>query len=282
MSRHRASRWAISELALAFPSDTQIYIETRELGATIEASVNALVESLAMQAEMAGDPAGLGVDLADLEALLGEDSPVTSLLGEPLPTYLDFVEDAAVGASLNSDGLQLGIAAEVSDAAVASARVERLISFLRLAATDPEAGVSIENGTIGDTTTTVITLPLGDVAADAGLPINIGDTVTIAVADDTMLIGTAGFVEAALTGAPVDLLGMSAGYNDALAGDTVNSGLMYVNISSLLATLDPLLSMMAPEWADIAPYAAGVDRLIAVGTADDEVLSARMTVIVNQ
>lgn len=271
-----------SELALLFPSDTQVYIETRELGATVENALNTLVDTMAMQADGTAGPAGIGVDLADLEVLFGEDSPITGLLGEPLPTYLDFVDDAGVGAALSSDGLWLGIAAEVSDEAVASARVERLMSFLRLAASDPEVGVSIENSTIGDTSTTVITLPIGDLAAEAGLPINVGDTVTIAVADGTMLIGTAGFVEAALTGAPVDSLGMSAGYNDALAGDTVNSGLMYVNISSLLATLDPLLSMMSPEWADIAPYAAGVDRLIAVGTADDEVISTRMTVITNQ
>jgi hypothetical protein len=55
-----------------------------------------------------------------------------------------------------------------------------------------------------------------------------------------------------------------------------------MNISSLLDALDPMLSMMAPEWEMIAPYAAGLDRMIVVGTADDEVLRARMTAIVGQ
>ena len=61
-----------------------------------------------------------------------------------------------------------------------------------------------------------------------------------------------------------------------------NAGLRYVNVSALLAELDPMLSFMLQDWTDIAPYATGVDRLVAVGTADDEVISSRMTVIVNQ
>ena len=57
---------------------------------------------------------------------------------------------------------------------------------------------------------------------------------------------------------------------------------MYMNISSLLDALDPMLSMMAPEWEMISPYATGLDRMVVVGTADDEVLRARMTVIAGQ
>jgi hypothetical protein len=37
---------------------------------------------------------------------------------------------------------------------------------------------------------------------------------------------------------------------------------------------------MAPEWADIAPFATALDRIVAVGTAEDDVISARMSVIV--
>jgi hypothetical protein len=53
-------------------------------------------------------------------------------------------------------------------------------------------------------------------------------------------------------------------------------------VGSLLAEIDPLIGPMVPEWADIQPYTTGLDRLIAVGGIDDEVISTRMTVIVNQ
>jgi hypothetical protein len=62
---------------------------------------------------------------------------------------------------------------------------------------------------------------------------------------------------------------------------TTNSGVVYANIGSLLALLDPMLAAMMPEWTDIAPYATAFDRFVAVGTADDEVISARMTIIVS-
>ena len=56
---------------------------------------------------------------------------------------------------------------------------------------------------------------------------------------------------------------------------------MYANIGSLLTQLDPMLSMLVPEWADIAPYATALDRLVAVGTAADDAITARMTIIVS-
>jgi hypothetical protein len=49
--------------------------------------------------------------------------------------------------------------------------------------------------------------------------------------------------------------------------DTTNSGVVYANIGSLLGILDPMLAVLMPEWADIAPYATALDRFVAVGTA---------------
>jgi len=118
--------------------------------------------------------------------------------------------------------------------------------------------------------------------AESGLPISVGDTIDVALTDDQLLIGLGDFVENAIVADPAGSLGNSAGYTDAIADDTTNTGLMYLNIGSLLSVLDPMLSMMAPEWSEIAPYATGLDRMVVVGTADDEVLGARMTVIVGQ
>jgi hypothetical protein len=252
-----------SELAGLFPADTQLYIETRELGGTLQTTLEGLLT-------MMDDDA------------MQQMAPIESMLGEPLPSFLDFISDAGVGAGLSSDGLWLGIAAEVTDEATAATRVERIMSIVRLLGAGAETGIAIDETSVGDHTVTVITLPLDEAMAGSGLPIQIGDTISVAVADEALLIGTGDFVETALTESNVFSLGASAGYTDALAGDVPNSGVLYVNISSLLTAIDPMISMMVPEWSEIQPYATGLDRMVAVGTADDEVISTRMTVIVNQ
>lgn len=256
-----------SELASLFPADSQLYIETRELGSTLETALAGLFETM-------------GEDTA------AELAPFEDMLGAPLPSFLDFISDASVGAGLSSDGLWLGIAAEVSDEELAAMRVQSILTIVRLFSTgladDTETGISVATETIGETEVTVITLPIGDIAADAGLPFDIGQTISVAVDGATLLIGSGDFVETALTQSPEDSLGLSAGYTDALGADTSNSGVAYINIGSLLSVLDPLLGQLVPEWADIQPYATALDRFIAVGTADDEVISARMSIIVSQ
>jgi hypothetical protein len=278
-----------SELAGLFPADTQLYLEAREVGAGIEAALDTLVTTMAAQRESTptddsmGDMGGGLGDLSDIEALLGEESPITSLLGVPLPEFLDFVADAGVGAGLSSDGLWLGMAGEVTDEAVAAERVATLTSLVRLFGGDPaQTGVSVESEMVGDVEVTNIMLPLDEMLAESGLPLSVGNSISVAVSDGYLLLGLGDFVQSALAGDAASSLGASAGYLDAVGEDTANTGLMYMNVSSLLAALDPMLSMMLPEWAEIAPYATGVDRIILVGTAEEAVMRARMTMIVNQ
>ena len=194
------------------------------------------------------------------------------------PSLLDFVGDAGIGAGLTSDGLWLGIAAEVDDPAAAAERMERLMSIITVLGASAEAGISVETEAVGDTEVTTITLPIDSAAM--GLPVDIGQTVSVALTDDSLLLGTGDFVTNALTQPGTDSLGASVAYTDALEGDTTNSGVIYANIGSLLGLLDPMLAAAMPEWSEIAPYATALDRFIAVATADDEVISARMTIIV--
>jgi hypothetical protein len=174
-----------SDLASLFPADTQLYVETRELGVLLESSLEGLLTTMD-------------------EEVAQQIAPIESMLGVPLPEFLDFLSDAAVGASLNSDGLWVGIAAEVTDDATAASRVERLLSIVRLLGAGAETGIAIEETSIGDATVTVITVPTEDLTAGAGLPVDIGDTISVTVSDGTLLIGSGDFVETALTLAPVD------------------------------------------------------------------------------
>jgi hypothetical protein len=253
-----------SDLATLFPADTQLYVETRELGATLEGALGGLLATMDEQT---------AADMAPLE----------DMFGVPLPELLDFVSDAGVGASLTSDGIGLGIAAEVTDEALAEDRVERILSIVRLLGAGlggedvPE--ISVDETVIGDTDVTTITLPIEEVTGGE-LPITVPDTLSVAISDGTLLIGLGDFVENALTQDEADSLAASPAYVDALGEDTSNSGLVYANVGSFLGMIDPLLAMMAPEWEDIAPFATALDRFIAVGTVDEDVISARMSVIV--
>ncbi len=253
-----------SDLAARFPADTQIYLETRELGAMLQTALGGLLETMD-------------------EETAAQMAPLEDMFGVPLPELLDFVSDASLGAALSSDGLWLGMAGEVSDEAIATDRVERILSIVRLLGAgmggEDAPQISVDETTIDGTTVTTVTLPIDEVTGGQ-LPVTIPDTLSIAVDDGTLLIGLGDFVENALTGAETDSLAASPGYVDALGEDTSNSGVLYVNVGSLLSVLDPLLATMAPEWADIAPYATALDRFIAVGTVDEEVISARMSVIV--
>jgi hypothetical protein len=248
-----------SDLASLFPTDTQLYIETRELGSVLAGALGTVFAT--MDEESAAQMA-----------------PIEDMLGVPLPELLDFVSDAGIGAGLTSDGLWLGVAAEVTDPESAAERMERLMSIVTVLGASAEAGISVETEAVGDVDVTTITLPID--SAEMGLPFDIGQTLSVALTDSSLLLGTGDFVTNALTQPGTDSLAASAAYTDALGDDTTNSGVVYANIGSLLALLDPMLAALMPEWAEIAPYATALDRFVAVGTADDEVISARMTIIV--
>jgi hypothetical protein len=278
-----------SDLATLFPADTQVYLEAREFGSAVETGLNGLAELMEQQAEMAppeddmGDMGGLG-GFSDIEILFSEESPFSDILGAPLPQVLDFVEDLGVGVGLDSDGLWLGIAGEVSDETIAEDRVGNIVSLLRLlGGTNPqETGISVGSEMVAGVEVTTITLPLDDATGGAGLPVQLGDTISVAVADGKLLMGLGDFVQSALSSDGSDSLATSAGYVDALGDDTINAGLMYMNAADLVVAMDPVFEMAVADWAEIEPFASGADRIIIVSTADDEVSGARMTKIVNQ
>lgn len=272
-----------SDLAMSFPADTQLYVETRGLGATIEGALTQVEDLLAAQAEAMPDDGSMGTDgLAEIGVLFGEESPITAMLGVPLPEFLDFVGDASVGAGLSSDGLWLGIAADVVDEAAADERVNSLMTILRMFTMQTEGQVTMEEADLGGVEVTTITLPIDSMLAESGLPLGVGDEIDVALAEGKLLIGTGDFVESAIMSDGTDALGSSPGYIDALGADTVNSGVMYIDLGALLMALDPMISSMVPEWTELAPYAAGLDRMIVVNSADDEVVRSRMSMIVGQ
>jgi hypothetical protein len=45
-----------------------------------------------------------------------------------------------------------------------------------------------------------------------------------------------------------------------------------------MTILDPLLTMSSPEWEQMSPWVTALDRLVAVGSVDEEVISTRLSV----
>jgi hypothetical protein len=248
-----------SDLALAFPADTQLYVEVRDLGSTFQTALEGLTTTMGVEAS------------EELE-------PIEDALRVPLPQLLDFVDDAAMGGSVTSDGLWLGVAGEVNDPAAAAERLDRILTLVSLATSSEDAEVTISESDIDGTTVTTITLP-PDVEMGS---MSIGDSVSVALSDDgRLLLGTGDFVTEALTSDGTDSLGTSERYTTALGDATANAGVVFADIAGLLTTLDPLLSFMMDDWDEISPWVGGLDRFVAVSTASDEVISARVTLFVD-
>jgi hypothetical protein len=194
----------------------------------------------------------------------------------------DFVEDAAVGASIGEDGAWVGVAGEVTDEDVASDRLQRVLGIVGAMASRDDSGIEITEADVDGTTVTTITLP-EEATEDmqvGGMPFAVG-SLSIAISDGTLLFGTGDFVKDALTSDGSASLASSEGYTSAVGDSTPNLGLVYADIGGLMTTLDPLLSFVMDDWDDVSPWVAGLDRFVAVGTAEDSVISARLTLYVD-
>jgi hypothetical protein len=247
-----------SELAGLFPAGTQLYVETRDLGTTVANGLDGLMTMMPPES-------------------LEEIEPLEGVLGVPLPQVLDFIEDAAIGGSIDEGGLWLGIAGEVTDEEVADERLERLLGLIGLMAAGDDAELDIEESEVAGTTVTTITLP----AETSAMGVRVGDTLSLAIADGVLLVGTGDFVTDALTADPATSLATSEGYASAVEGLTPNIGLVFADVGAILLALDPLLSFAIDDWEDISPWLAAFDRFVATGTADEEFISARMTLYVD-
>jgi hypothetical protein len=252
-----------SDLASRFPASTQVYAETRDLGSTFQNAIEGLMT------QMGPD------DSEDLESLEG-------LLGVPLPQAFAFVEDAAFGAAIDEGGLWLGVAGELTDPEVASDRIERLLGFVGLLASQADADIEITDADVNGTTVTTITLPAqaGEDMEAFGMPLSI-ESLSLAIDGSTLLFGTGDFVTDALSSAGTDSLATSEGYTSALAGSTPNVGVLYADIGGLMTALGPILSFVVDDWEDVRPWLEPLDRFVVVGTADEDVISARLTLYVD-
>ena len=158
------------------------------------------------------------------------------MLGTNPESFLDFVDDAAIGLSYSNDKLSGGIVATVNDQAVAMQRVGKLVGLIKLAGGfgGQSSGTQItsEQVDVNGTTVTVIHVASPD---PGGSPI----TLQVAVANNRLYLGLDDFVTSALGRSTSDSLASSARYQTAISaapGD--NSGIVYVDVASALGATE--------------------------------------------
>jgi hypothetical protein len=240
-----------SALAERFPAGTQVYFEARALGTSIGTALSALSAQMGEDVE----------DLDQIGAFLG--SPDTGL-GE----LLAWADDVALGAALEGEAW-LGLGVEVTDQDAAEDLVTSLLGFARMLAVQQESGITVSDDIVGGVTVTTIRVDDEEMAEE--LPIPVDTSLSVALGEGVLLIGTGDFVVRGLEMDADTSLAGSAGYRDALVSvGTPNVGFLYANVAGVREGLEPMLPFMVDDYDEIRPFLEPFDRLAAASSVTEE------------
>jgi hypothetical protein len=252
-----------TELAARMPSDTLVYLEARDVDTAIGQAMASIKAALAEDEEGAAQ-------IAQFE----------QLLATPLEDYFDFAEDIAVGLSIGDDGVGVGIAATVDDLDTGEDRLRSVITLARLVLNQvQDVPVTLETSEVDDVD--VFTFRIGEGVIPVDVPID--PSISLAVGEDLLLIGTGDFVSEALTRDPADSLATSPNYVRALeAAGTPNGGIAYADLATAVGLVEGILSdeQLAQYQAEVMPYAQALDQLVAVLDDADGTISLRALLFV--
>ncbi|MFN8622600.1 MAG: DUF3352 domain-containing protein [Chloroflexota bacterium] len=236
-----------TDLASKVPADSILYLETRDLGVAIKTIVNQLKPMLAAQ--------GNDQALAQIEALLGTG----------LDSYLDWVGDVGISASLGTaTGPSVGLVATVSDAAIGQKRIDSLLTLIRaVSATADPSPVEISSEDVNGVTVTSITLTDSATASMGSLPVE--PRISIAIDDTHFYLGLGDFAKNALTQDPATSLASAPGYTKAVAATGDDAGHVYVNVASVLGFAELMMSSDQRDMFEtqLKPYADALDSVMA-------------------
>ncbi len=242
-------------LAAAMPGNALAYAEFRQVGANARALIAGLLECMSSMPE-------------------GEQPPfdprmIEQFLGVAPEDYLDFIDDAGVAVTYENNTPGGGLIATVDDEALASQRVDRLLTTLRaLAAFGEDASLTVEEIEHNGATVTVLTMS----APSPDLP---ATSIAVSVANGRLYIGLDDFVTAALDRQQSDSLAATAGFQKAIAaGGSENAGVVYVDVARGRAALEA--SMSATERADYEaegkPFLEPLTTLSVVNRTENGIL----------
>jgi hypothetical protein len=233
-------------LAETAPADALVYAEVRDVGQTIGFVLGKLLEP--------APGASPGLDLSGFQGLLGT----------PIQSYFDFIIDIGASVSFDGENVSAGVVATVDDSALATARVERLLTLAR-SLMQFGGGVTFTEQQHGDVTITVIGFE-GD--GGAGGPGGIGG-VSVAVANGRLYVGMGDFVVDALDRTRAASLAARPEFQSGVqAGGANNAGVVFVDIAGLRGIVESTMSseMRTDYELNQKPFVAPLSHMVVVNT----------------
>jgi hypothetical protein len=235
-----------TNLAELAPRDALVYAEVRDVGQTIGFYIEELLLPLAS--------AGAPVDLTAIQQMLGVAPQ----------DFFDFVVDASFSVSGSMLAPEYGLVATVDDEAIATSRVNKIVSLFR-AAMQFGGGVTFDEEQHGAATITVITMGGGFEGAPE-------TSVALSVTGGRLLVGTHDFVIATLDATRDQSLAVRPEYQAALAaGGASNAGVVFVDVGAAIAAYE---EMMPPYLRDEynlneRPFLAPLSHLAMISTTEN-------------
>ena len=233
-------------LAEAFPTDSLVYAETRDVGQTITFILDSFLTPTPGASPAPFDLNSIG-----------------DLLGTPIADYFDFIVDVGASVSVNGDEATIGLVATVDDNAVAESRVDRLLTIARTLM-QFGGGITFTEQQHGDAQITVIALagPTGDLGVGS---------VSITVANGRLYIGTGDFVVDALDRTRDTSLAARPEFQSGLqAGGASNAGIVFVDIAALRGLVEDTIPTAVRSEYDLntGPFLAPLSHLMMVNRTE--------------
>jgi hypothetical protein len=238
-------------LSSRFAPDTLFYAETRDIGAAFRNLVTQLKAQ--MQTQMTEE------DLAELQQ-------VEQVLGSPLESYLDFLEDMAIGVGPGPSGISLGTIATVTDEVEAQRRVDRLAGLVALTA-GPDSGIVVTESEVNGINVTTIAVDPASMPRAFDVPIE--PSVSFGTGDGLLFLGTGDFVTQAIQRQEADSLAASERFSSAVAAvGTPNAGISWLDLGSAISLIEQLIPSDEREDYDtnVRPFLEPLDYLVAAAT----------------
>lgn len=236
-----------TNLAELAPRDALVYAEVRDVGKSIGFYVE---QSLLPLASAYGSPLDL--------------SGIQQMLGVPPQDFFDFVVDASVSVSGSALAPEVGLVATVDDQAIATARINKIVSLLR-AAMQFGGGATFDEEQHGAATITVITLSGGFEGAPE-------TSVALSVTGGRLLVGTHHFVIGALDRTRDLSLAARPEYQAALTtGDVSNAGVVFVDIAAAITAYEAMIPADSRDEYTLnqQPFLAPLSHLTMVNTTEN-------------
>jgi hypothetical protein len=235
-----------TDLAELAPHDALFYAEVRDVGQNISFYIEQTLLPLA----------SAGSAPFDLSA-------IQQMLGVPPQDFFDFIVDASVSYSGFAGAPDFGLVATVDDNAIATARVNKIVSLLH-AAMQFGGGVTFDQEQHGAASLTVITVNGGFEGAPE-------TSVAISVTGGRLLIGTHDFVIGVLDRTRDQSLAARPEYQAALtAGGAANAGVVFVDIAAAISAYETLVpaDMRVDYDLNQGPFLAPLSHLAMITTTE--------------